>query len=317
MRRSPLLITTGVLLATVSAVVAVRYMHTYESPAAAGGSPAATQSGDPGDENAEGADPSEAPEVAPDPEQQKRFEAAGELLKKAKGQIGIVVRDRKTGAEWRGGQTGQAIWAGSTIKLAMAANLLERGRTAEIKLDTVARKQIADMLDVSSDTAADALWDKYGKDALVPSFQQQYGMTGLAFAGTGRRWSDLKCTTDDLGKLMSYVLDRGDPADRDYLIAAMRRVGANQRWGVWAAGDDKQPGVKNGWALEVDDKAKHWVTNSVGFAGPEAQYVVAVTFDQPAGAQLGTGVRTVSDLVATALGAKVPAQVTVPQPAGR
>ena len=169
------------------------------------------------------------------------------------------------------------------------------------------------MLDTSSDLAANALWDKYGKDAFVPRFQQQYGMTNLVFpAAAVHRWDQLKCTPDDLVHLMSFVLDRADPADRDYLTAAMRRAGAIQHWGVWAAGTPNQPGMKNGWSMETDDKAKHWVTHSVGFAGPEEQYEIAIMYDQDPGGTVDVGVHTVSDVVATVFGAPVPATVTVP-----
>jgi hypothetical protein len=40
-------------------------------------------------------------------------------------------------------------------------------------------------------------------------------------------------------------------------------------------------------------------------------------FDQPAGAKIDTGVHTVSDIIATAFGAKTPAAVTVPSTATR
>jgi hypothetical protein len=323
MHRSPLMITAGVLVLTVSAVVAVKYVRTYASPAAAELPPLGVQSSvgrtadgppDAGALASPGAVPSAA-SVPVDPAQQQRFQAAAELVKKANGHLAVIVRDRRTGSEWRAGEVDRPSWAASTVKLAMAANLLERARSGEIKLDTTARKNIADMLETSSDGAADALWDRFGKDASVPWFQQQYGMAKLEFpAGAVRRWNHLKCVPDDLLHLVSYLLDRADAADRDYLMAAMRRTGAVQHWGVWAAGDPNQPGAANGWTLATDDKARHWVTHSVGFAGPDTRYAVVIMFDQPPGATLDTGVHTVSDVIATVFGAKTPADVTVPNP---
>jgi hypothetical protein len=315
------MITAGALVLTVAAVVAVKYVRTYESSAVAETPPAGVQASGAGavaNGPADAGGLQSAGPVPGDSAAQQRFQAADELVKKANGHLGVIIRDRRTGTEWRAGEVDRPSWAGSTIKLAMAANLLERGRTGEIKLDTAARKNIADMLEKSSDVAADALWDKFGKDGFLPWFQQQYGMTKVEFPpGAARRWSQLKCVPEDLLRLVNYVLDRADPADRDYLVAATRRAGAIQRWGVWAAGEPNQPGVANGWSLETDDKVKHWVTHSVGFAGPDAQYAIVVMFDQPAGATLDTGVHTVSDIIATALGAKTPADVTVPKPVGR
>jgi hypothetical protein len=323
MRRNPLLISAGVLVVTVSAVIAVRYLHTYESSAQAGAPSAAVGSdgGNTSDGDNPDADssPGATPDIAGDPALKQRFEVAGAMVAAAKG-MSVIVRDRKSGGEWRSGETTHPSWTSSTIKLAMAVNLLERNRTGEIKLDTAARKQIAEMLDTSADAAADALWDKYGGEGFVVWFQQQYGMAGLTFPpGTPHRWGSLKGTTEDLVRLVTYVLDRADPADRDYLVAAMRRPGTVQQWGVWAAGGAQQPGVGNGWALEVDGGARHFVTHSVGFAGPDAQYAVAVMYDLPAGAKIDTGVHAVSDVIATLFGAPTPAPVKVPPaaPAGR
>jgi hypothetical protein len=114
--------------------------------------------------------------------------------------------------------------------------------------------------------------------------------------------------------LMSYVLDRLDPADRALVVDGMRHVGPIQRWGVWAAGAAQQPGTKDGWSIEPDTGGKHWVTNTVGFAGPDARYAVAVMYQLPAGPGIDVGVHLVSDLVATVFGAPTPAPVTVPDP---
>jgi hypothetical protein len=261
------------------------------------------------------ASPSEAPSPSPSPPdaEQQRYAAAAQLLRGKPGHLGIVVRDRQTGTVWRAGQTGHPTWTASTIKLAMATGLLERARSGEIALDSTARQQITDMLDFSSNDAATALWNRYGKDAQVTRFQQTYGMTGLTFvSGYSRTWGFMKCTSEDLLRLMSYVLDRLHPDDRAFVVRAMRQVDEIQQWGVWSAGPGQQPGTKGGWSIESDPGGKHWVTNAVGFAGPGERYAVAVMYDLRPGATIGDGVHAVSDLVATVFGAKVPAPVTVP-----
>jgi hypothetical protein len=253
-------------------------------------------------------------------EQRSRLDAAAALGAKAPGRLGIIVRDRTTGAVWRAGTADHVMWTSSTIKLAIATSLLERARTGEVTLDDTAHQQIAAMFHVSDNDAADALWKRYGKDALVPRFQRVYGMTGLTFvAGSPRYWGFMKASAEDLEHLMSYVLDKLDAADRDYIVDAMRHVGDIQRWGVWSAGPERQPGTKDGWSIESDPGGKHWCTSAVGFAGPGARYVVAVMDDLPAGAGtagegISAGVHAVSDVVATVFGAPIPAPVTVPDP---
>lgn len=111
---------------------------------------------------------------------------------------------------------------------------------------------------------------------------------------------------------MAYVLTRTDPADRAYLVGALRTTGPIQHWGVWAAGPAQRPGAKDGWSVESDAGVRHWCTSSVGSAGPGERYVVAVTDDLPAGADIAAGVHATSDVVARLFGAPAPAPVTVP-----
>ena len=154
--------------------------------------------------------------------------------------------------------------------------------------------------------------------AFAPMPTIPYGMTKLAFQpGFAHRWGHLKCTPDDLAALMGYILDKLLPDDRAYLVDAMRSVGAVQRWGVWGAGPDQHPGNKDGWSVEPDGGTRHWVADTVGFAGPDERYVVAAMYHVPpsagtTSAGVHSGALVVSDLVATVFGAPVPAAVSVP-----
>src|ERR1041384_7765211 len=101
----------------------------------------------------------------------------------------------------------------------MVTSLLERDRAGEITLDAKARRQIADMLSFSSNEAADALWSRYGRAAMVARVRAVYGMRGLTCVdGFERYWGFMKCTARDLAALMSYVLDKLDEGDRLYVI---------------------------------------------------------------------------------------------------
>jgi hypothetical protein len=245
----------------------------------------------------------------------KRFPAATARLSSLPGKMAVIVHDRTTGKYWRAGPTSELNWTGSTIKLALVTSLLERARAGQITLDSAARQQLADLLDFSSDDAATAVWNRYGKDAMVPRFQQVYGMPKLTFiSGFARFWGHMKCTTEDLMGLISYVLDQLDQPDRDYVIDGMTQVGPIQQWGVWSAGPAQQPGTKNGWSIEPDPGGKHWETNTVGFAGPQHRYTIAVMYHLPPGPGIDVGVHAVSDLVASLFGAPTPAPVTIPDP---
>jgi len=247
--------------------------------------------------------------------QRTRFEAATALVTKQTGHINMVVRDRQTGAVWSAGESTYIIWAGSTPKLAVAATLLEQARAREITLDPKVRGQIDAALAVSDNNAADALWNRYVQPvAFMQRLRDLYGMkTATYVSGFPTRWGFIKCTSSDLAALMSYILDTLDAEDRAYLIHAMRTVGAIQMWGVWSAGASLWPGVKGGWSQEKDAGRTHWITATVGFAGPDERYVVAAMYHQlPGGDTIDHGVHVLSDLVATVFGAPVPAPVVVP-----
>src|SRR5436190_553236 len=70
--------------------------------------------------------------------QQQRFVSAAAFIATVRGGVGIVVRDRVTGAQWTAGAAQTAVWASSTPKLAFALALRET-RT----LDSTAQAQMA------------------------------------------------------------------------------------------------------------------------------------------------------------------------------
>lgn len=253
---------------------------------------------------------------------QQRFAAAGDYISRnvsGNGYLAVAFTDRQTGTVWRFGPTRHEGWTASTIKLAIATDLLRRQRAGQVTLTAGDRHDMATMLNFSDEAASDRLWAKYGGEDMLARFRNQYGMTGLHFVPgfTAKTyWGFVKCTTDDLAALMNYVFAQLNPADRVYLIGAMRGVAPNQQWGVWAAGSDQQPGNKDGWSFEADPYGKHWVTDTVGFAGPDERYLVAVMYQVDPSGTLAGGVHAVSDVVALLFGVPVPAQVTVPAPDG-
>ncbi|MEU0880224.1 tat pathway signal sequence [Lentzea sp. NPDC005914] len=202
---------------------------------------------------------------------QKRIMDAKAYAETRPGTVGIVLRDRKTGATWRNDRAGDMTWTASTIKLAMVVNLLERNRSGKIKLTTDDRRLMTAMLHSSDDEAADALWKKYTGTTFNAAFPK-YGMTDLVpqkgYSATFPYWGFQKCTANDLDRLINYVLDSVPAEDRAYIVGQMRQVGPEQQWGVW--GPDS--GTKNGWSEEDGG----WVMNSVGFVGADERYTVAI-----------------------------------------
>ncbi|MGZ3148243.1 serine hydrolase [Lentzea chajnantorensis] len=205
---------------------------------------------------------------------QQRIQAAQQYAETRPGTVGIVLRDREKGVVWRNDHAGDEVWTASTIKLAMAVNLLERHRAGQIRLSSEDRRLMTAMLHSSDDDATDALWKRYSGTTFNAAFPR-YGMTGLVaqrgYTSAFPYWGFEKCTADDLDRLVNHVLDQVNPDDRAYLVEQMRGVGPEQQWGVW--GPDS--GVKNGWSEEDSG----WVMNSVGFVGPGQRYTLAIMND--------------------------------------
>jgi hypothetical protein len=203
---------------------------------------------------------------------QRRIAAAESYADGRPGITGIVVRDRTTGAVWRNEYADTHVWTASTIKLAMAVDLLTRERAGLVHLTAADRSTMDKMLKVSDDDAADTLWFRYGGPDYATRFPA-YGLTSVTFvSGFQHYWGWMKCTAADLDRLIRYVLERMPAADRAYLVDTLRAVGANQQWGVWGAGPAARPGNKDGWSLEQGG----WVINSVGFVGPGERYTLAM-----------------------------------------
>ncbi len=244
-----------------------------------------------------------------------RFAAAAKRIDerpRVPGFVAVSITDRVTGATWTAGDVDRPGWTASTIKLAIATDLRERGGLTDAD-----RTDMDAMLHSSDNAATDRLWKRHGGDAMLDRFRDRFGMRSVAFQPgftDTTYWGFVKCSTADLAAIGRYVLERTSPEDRAYLVGALRGVADNQHWGVWAAGPDLRPGTKNGWSQERDDWGEHWVAATVGFAGPDERYVVAATDQMPSPGSLDGGVHTVSDVVALLFGQPVPAPVTVPEP---
>lgn len=207
----------------------------------------------------------------------QRIAVAEQYLQTRPGTVGFVLRDRATGASYRNANAATPIWTASTIKLAMVADLLTRQRAGVITLTDADRRSMVAMLRNSDNDAADALWSRYGGEANAFNANfPRYGMPNIApqrgFGDVFPYWGFQKATADDLDGLMNYVLTGLSPADATAVVAEMQRVDPDQQWGVWGAGPAMTPGNKNGWSQEQGG----WVVNSVGFAGAQQRYTLAI-----------------------------------------
>jgi hypothetical protein len=219
-----------------------------------------------------------APQSGFDCDFQQRFAAVERYIGTRPGTVGIVVRDRRTGAVWRNSHADTLVWTASTIKLGMTVDLFERDQAGTIQLSGADRDLIQKMLHSSDDNAANALWAKYhGPDRMAFNNDfPRFGLTSLqpehSPDASFPYWGYQKCTPNDLDRLINYTLTHLPTSTRDYIVSQLQSVDPDQQWGVWGAGPAAQPGNKDGWSEENTG----WVMNSVGFVGPDQRYTLAI-----------------------------------------
>jgi hypothetical protein len=207
----------------------------------------------------------------------ERILAAKHYANGLPGTIGIVLHDRVTGATWHNANAGTPQPAASTIKLAMMTDILQRQRAGQFQLTPADRAAMFGALYTSNDVDADHLWYKY-ENASFMDRVRAFGMKNTRFTNSVY-WGDVYTTARDLDNLMNYVLDKAPPRIRHYLVYRLQHVSAlDQQWGVWGAGPANHPGNKDGWEQDPDGVGV-WITNTVGFAGPDQRYTLAITYN--------------------------------------
>ncbi len=210
------------------------------------------------------------------------------------GQIGIVLHDRQTGATWSSPAAGRDFPAASTVKLAMVTDLLLRNGSGQIHLGGGDWSRIGAALHASSDHAADLLWQAYEGPGFLPRIRG-FGMASAFFTTpSAPYWGFMYCSARDLGHLMNYVLGRIPAGARRYLTRRLQHVAPIQQWGVWGAGPASHPGNKDGW----EDDGGSWITDTVGFAGPDARYTLAIMYDTAGARGFHYGTVTLSQVAA-------------------
>ena len=208
------------------------------------------------------------------------------------GFTGVAVSDGYHNVVWRNAAADRPIYGASTLKLAIALDILMRRHRGQVRLTTKDWNWLYRALVNSDNGAANQLWRRYGGARMVSGWGA-YGLTETGFVpGLSRHWGSMKTTAADLRRLVRFVV-RDAPADvRTYLQARMRGVAGNQQWGVWAVGPGWAPGVKNGWFRY----RAGWVLNSAGFVGVHQRYLLAVMSDQRAKGTYRSGVTTTSQV---------------------
>lgn len=204
--------------------------------------------------------------------------ALAPVLRHHTGHIAVGVIDRSTGD--------MAVYAGrhrfhtaSIVKADILASLLLQHQQAGTALDSDELGLASQMIEESSDDAANDLWNDVGGSAGVAQADTLLGLRHTT-PGSGVCWGLTSTTVPDQLRLLTDLTSSRSPlsaASRSFELGLMRHVQADQAWGVTAAATaGTSPAVKNGW---LPDPVL-WDINSIGVIRSNGQVVlVAVLSD--------------------------------------
>jgi hypothetical protein len=159
--------------------------------------------------------------------------------------------------------------AASMVKLYMAADILHRNRTGEIRLDRNDFALLQDMIRRSSDPAASTLWVRFGGGRMVTDVAVRFGLTGTAPPAVRGQWGEATTTARDLARFLSLLPTVAHPDDAATLLGWMRTAtplaadGFDQQFGVFGTAPPLTA-VKQGWMCCLGGK-RH--LHSVGVVG--------------------------------------------------
>jgi beta-lactamase class A len=205
----------------------------------------------------------------------KRIEAA---LRGRSSIVGLAVDDRVNGITCKF----HPHWhfdSASVVKVTILSALLRKLQQEHRGLTAAQRGLATQMIEVSDNDAATALWNETGRTAL----QHFLDLAGMkeTYLGAGGYWGLTQITAHDEMTLLQLLTSDNSvlaTASREYVLGLMANVVSYERWGVPAgAPSDVTVHVKNGW---LPQPALGWRINSIGsFSGHGADYMIAVLTD--------------------------------------
>ncbi len=177
--------------------------------------------------------------------------------------FGVGVLDAVTGRRFVF-ETGSPFEMASTVKVDILVATYLRARDARRDLTASEKKLASAMIRSSDNAAASTLFRAAGRAAGLTKTYQRMGMTATTAASA---WGLTKTTAGDRLIVLDALARGGgalSAADGSEILALMRSVAADQRWGI---GGVDQAGetvaVKNGW-LPRDNQAGRWIVSTSG-----------------------------------------------------
>lgn len=211
--------------------------------------------------------------------------------------LGAVVYDRLLDRVLLSVDPDRQFRSASLVKLLIAIDALNRGA------DESTRQRIAQMLSMSDDNLASALWVQGGGAALVARAVALVGLQNTEPPEVSGQWGEVKVTALDMVRVYKYVMDGLAPADHTLVVDALAQAPEyaaddfRQYFGI-PDGLNTQWAIKQGWG----NNNSAMVLHSTGLVGPEWRYVVILLTEHPLGSGWSTSARSVTAAAAALTG---------------
>jgi hypothetical protein len=138
----------------------------------------------------------------------------------------------------------RAYVSASVVKALLLAAELNRLEAAGLPLDDGTRTLLTQMVTVSDNDAADAIYSRVG-DAGLFDVARRAGMESFSVAGY---WSNAQITAEDMARFMWRLDNVLAGPHREFGLGLLGSITASQRWGIpHGAGSGWEVRLKGGW----------------------------------------------------------------------
>jgi beta-lactamase class A len=194
-------------------------------------------------------------------------------LEKRTGIISAAVLDLRNGNLYTY-RPGEQLITASVVKVQILGALLVRAQNTGQPLSAADQDLATDMIELSDNDDATALWNELGGAPTVAAFDRSVGMLATT---PNLSWGLTTTTATDQVELLEHLVEPNDvlsDASRAYILQLMERVAPFEEWGASAgAPAGTTVALKNGWL----PWAGSWAVNSIGWVdGSERDYLMAV-----------------------------------------
>jgi beta-lactamase class A len=195
--------------------------------------------------------------------------------------VSVAAVDVTTGKTFGTGARGD-MTEGSIAKLDIIETLLLQHQKAGTALSPQQVGLATTMIENSDNDAANSLWSDVGTDRGVRAANVQLGLKDTVL-GTNGYWGLSTTDAADQLALLTNLVSKHGPltaSSQRLILGLMRKVEADQRWGVGVTADAGTDFAnKNGWLSVISDDYR-WLVNSLGVLTIHGQTVLLAVLTQ-------------------------------------